>query len=60
MEVQVKDGQTLADMGVCQNRHILFFDETLNPFCKNGQPFLKKQSTVLMKTIDPFCGQSKF
>jgi hypothetical protein len=40
MEAEVKDGQTLADMGVCQNRHILFFDETLNPFRKNGQPFL--------------------
>ena len=32
----------------------------VNPFCEKGQPFLKKQSTVLMKTIDPFCGQSKF
>ena len=54
-------------MGVCQNGHIFFFEEMVNPFREKGQPFLKKQSTifknqstVLIRTVDPFRGQSKF
>ena len=51
---------------MCQNRHILFFIETLDHFLRNSQPFLKKQSTVFLKystvlirTVVPFCGQNK-
>ena len=50
---------------MCQNRHILFFEEKVNPFREKGQPFLKKQSTifknrstVLRKIVDPFRGQN--
>lgn len=46
-------------MGVCQNGHILFFEEMVNPFREKGQPFLWKRSTLSEKKVNLFCENSQ-
>jgi len=46
-------------MGVCQNGHILFFEEMVNPFRKKGQPFSWKRSTLFVKKVNPFWENSQ-